>query len=210
MHRAPLLERLIAAGPDAITAAMFVTIWIAPLALGESAVRNAMLMMLVEFVLVHASGFLGAIVLAVDADRRKRILGLLGFSLFYSLFIGAFMLIFQEWWPLLAFGWLLLGKFAGVLGRPRSNDRQARMMASWVFAAVFYLAGIFATVFLPIPRLGMRAELMPQFGLVGEGLWVDEPHRVIAFGAIYFTLTAWMKLRDWAIQSGKTGGVRAG
>ena len=71
--RAPLIERLATALPDAVTAGVFAYIWIAPLALGEGAVRNAMLLMLVEFVLVHASGFLGGVVLAEEASRRSRI-----------------------------------------------------------------------------------------------------------------------------------------
>jgi len=195
----PRFERLIAALPDAVTSAVFISIWMYPFALGDSAIRNAMLIMLVEFILVHASGFLGGVVLADHVTRSKRVMTLLTFAMFYLVFIGAFMIVFREGWPLAAFGWLVLGKFAGVIGRPRSARQRARMTAGWTLGAMFYLGGVFATVFLPVPRLGIGTDAAAQLGLAGSGLWVDEPHRVIAFGAIYFALSAWSKWGDWLV-----------
>lgn len=191
--------RAASALPDAVTAAVFLLLWAAPFALGESGVRNAMLMMLVEFVLVHASGFLGGFVLGDDTARGKRLMILVGFGLFYLMFIGAFVLAFREWWPLAAFAWLLAGKFAVVIGGGGNEAQRARMMAGWALAAVFYLVGVFATAFLPLPRLGLQAELLPALGLKGEGVWIEEPHRVIAFGAFYFGISAWSKWRGWLL-----------
>ena len=54
------LQKLMAL-PDAITASAFVSLWIAPLWLGSRAVSNALLTMLVEFVLIHAAGMLGGV-----------------------------------------------------------------------------------------------------------------------------------------------------
>jgi hypothetical protein len=48
----------------------------------------------------------------------------------------------------------------------------------------------------------MGADIIAQLGLPRSGLWVDEPHRVIAFGAIYFGLSAWSKWRDWRVGAG--------
>jgi hypothetical protein len=190
-----LLPRLIAAVPDAITAGFFLTVWIAPLWLGEGGVRTAMLIMLVEFLVVHASGFLGAIALASTVSRRKRLLALLGFGLFYALFIGAFMLAFKAWWPAAVFGWLLVGKFARVLTRVDDHAAQ-RQMAAWGASVLFYILGVFLTLFLPLPRLGIDAATIPRLGLVGEGAWIDEPHRVVAFGVVYFAALAWYKWLD--------------
>jgi hypothetical protein len=196
--RAPRFERLFAALPDAITSGVFAWIWLYPFALGEGAVRNAMLVMLVEFILVHASGFLGVTVLADTVARSKRIMVLLGFGLFYLLFIGIFMTVFREWWPLAAFGWLLFGKFAGVIGKPASSRQRLRIVAGWGLSVLFYIVGAFATILLPIPQLGIGDEIIPALGLTGSGLWVEQPHRVVAFGTLYFALTAWSKWRDWA------------
>jgi len=52
-------------------------------------------------------------------------------------------------------------------------------------------------VLLPVPRLGITG------GLPGEttGLWVSEPHRALAFGAVYFLAQALFELRppQWAL-----------
>lgn len=188
--------RLAAALPDAVVSASFLVVWIAPFALGERAVRNALLTMLVEFVLMHASGMLGGI--AFDRGRRRanRLFVLAGFTAFYGLFIGAFVLAFDALWPIAVFGWLILGKFAGVFAaRGHTAGEARRMQAEWAASAAFYVGGVFLTLLLPLPRLGMSETLQPAFGLVGGGVWVDEPHRVVAFGALYFAALAWVKWR---------------
>lgn len=188
------LQRLIASFPDAVTAAAFLVLWIAPTALGESAVRNALLVMLVEFVIIHASGMLGAIVLGAAASRGKKLAALLGFGAFYMLFIGAFMLIFGEYWPALVFGWLLLAKFGGVLSRGgRGVGEHERQMAVWLVSFLAYLFGAFATILLPLPRLGLQVDVVATLGLPGSGLWVEQPHRLLAFGFFYFAVLALYK-----------------
>lgn len=192
-------RRLIAALPDAVTAAAFALLWIAPLSLGDSGVRNAMLVMLVEFILVHASGFMGSIMLADGRSRAGRVLALSGFAVFYLLFIGVFAAVFGEWWPVVAFGWLLLGKLVVVIGVHRLDaGERARVMSAWGLAVLFYIGGVFVTTLLPLPRLGVQPDVLPTLGLKGSGLWVEVPHSVLAFGCLYFGVTAWSKWRDWA------------
>ena len=198
----PVLTRAIAALPDAVVAATFLVIWFSPFAFGPRGVRNAMLTMLIEFIVVHASGFLGAVAFAPAVARAKKIASLVGFALFYSVFIGAFVLVFDETWPIWVFGWLLLGKFSGALARHRVDDAEVRrQQAGWAMAAVFYIVGVFLTVMLPVPHFGMNATLLPEFGLTGSGLWVEQPHRVVAFGFLYFAATAWFKWRDFGRRS---------
>lgn len=50
------------------------------------------------------------------------------------------------------------------------------------------LAGAFATVLLPLPELGVRSSMLGPIGEDSGGIWVDEPHRVIAFAFLYFVL----------------------
>src|SRR5690606_12568989 len=109
----PRFERALAALPDAVTASAFLALWLHPLAFGASGVRNGMLVMLVEFILIHSSAFLTAIAFAEGTPRAKRLAMLAGAGLLYLVFIGAFSLAFHAWWPFFAFGWLLLGKAAG-------------------------------------------------------------------------------------------------
>jgi hypothetical protein len=190
-------DRLVAALPDAVTAAFFLTLWIAPLAFGLHGVRNAMLVMLVEFVLIHATGGFGASVFREDLTRAKRFAFLFGTSLFYLLFVSTFALIFEAWWPFLAFAWLLVGKLAmAVDPRRTSTERRVAMQRRWVQTAIVYLLGVFATVILPLPRLGITADVTPHLGLTGSGLWIEQPHTVIAFGTLYFGVLAALGARQ--------------
>ena len=197
-----------AALPDGITAAMFLAVWVHPFVFGALSVKTAMLTMLVEFFLIHATGFFTAIANQPKSDRKLRVGGVLGLSVFYVLMIGAFAWSFGEWWPLLAFGWLAVGKLAWVRNSaPVSDDDTMLQMAAWAGSVVAYLFACFATVVAPVPRLGMTAELQPQFGF-GEGqggLWIEEPQRVVAMGALYFGLLCATKLLAARWRAKRTG-----
>ena len=186
-----------AALPDGITAAMFLAVWIHPFIFGELSVKTAMLTMLVEFFLIHATGFFTAIANQPRSDRKLRIGGVLGLSVFYVLMIGAFAWSFGEWWPLLAFGWLAVGKLAWIRNSaPLSDDDTMWQMAAWAGSVVAYLFACAFTVMVPMPRLGMHEELQPQFGF-GQGqsgLWIEQPQTVVAMGALYFGLLCATKL----------------
>jgi hypothetical protein len=140
--RLPCVERWISALPDSLTALVFLALWIQPLAFGNDGVRNGMLIMLVEFILVHASGFLGGQIFAERISRSRRFLILAGFSVFYLIFVATFALSFDQWWPYIAFGWLMLGKFASVLARNLpSGERLKQLETEWGIGAVVYILG---------------------------------------------------------------------
>ncbi|MCH8479331.1 MAG: hypothetical protein LAT56_15525 [Wenzhouxiangella sp.] len=50
---------------------------------------------------------------------------------------------------------------------------------------MIYLLVAFVTVIVPMPRFGITDT---DYGLPGAGLWMESPHIVVAFGAIYFSL----------------------
>ena len=194
--RLPSHERVRAALPDSASAAVFMVLWITPLAFGASGVRNAMLVMLVEFILVHATGFLGVAAFAGNASRLRKVGMLAGFAALYLVFIAAFAFAFDAWWPFLAFGWLLLGKLGIVFGERGANGRAAQdAPQAWAMSALAYIVAVFATLFLPLPRLGLGDAVLAQLQLPGSGVWVEQPHRVIAAGALYFGMMAWVKWR---------------
>lgn len=186
-----------AALPDALTALMFGAVWCFPFVFGPLSVKTAMLTMLVEFFLIHATGFFTAIANQPTVRPGLRIGGVLGLSLFYLLMIGAFAWSFGEWWPLLAFGWLAIGKLVWIWrGTQVTSDDDAWQMTAWAGSVAAYLLACFATALAPVPRLGMAADLQPEFGF-GDGqggLWIEEPHRVVAMGALYFALLCVAKL----------------
>lgn len=204
------LTRFLTAAPDATTAGLFLTLWISPMRFGPHGVRNAMLVMLVEFLLIHSSAFIGTIALAPGVRRTTKIGSILGFGLFYLVFIAAFAWSFGESWPYYAFGWLLAGKIASALDPRRSPDDAIHAMrSSWALSALLYIAGIFATLLLPMPRFGLDATVVSQLDLPGSGLWVDEPHTVIAFGTFYFGLLAWTKWRGTLLPARTLPGLEA-
>ena len=185
-----------AALPDGITAGMFAGVWWSPFALGPLSVKTALLVMLVEFFLIHATGFFTAIGGSAKVPRTTRMLSLLGLTAFYLVMVGAFAWSFQEWWPLLAFLWLAVGKAVWAWGtRPGVSDAaHASAMAAWGGSVVAYIFGAFLTILVPVPRLGMTEALQEGFGLDGGGLWIEQPQRVVAFGLVYFGLLCIGKL----------------
>ena len=190
-----MIGRLVAAIPDALTSAIFVYAWIAPLDWRPDLVKQLMLVMLMEFLVVHSSGFFGVTIYSDDVSRTRRTFIVLGFAAFYFLFVGGFCLAFQETWPLYSFGWLVFSKFLIVWTNPRARgDEVGRQTAFWAVSALYYLAGVFLTALLPVPRLGITEQVVAQLGLSGGGLWIDEPQTVIAFGALYFALLSLTKL----------------
>lgn len=191
------ITRALRALPDALTASCFLALWFSPLLFGEHGVRNGMLIMLVEFMLIHASVFLGHTAFSSEIDRGKKVKMLAVFAAFYSIFIAAFSLAFGQWWPLLAFSWLLLSKFSLALSRnPASNEIRERMMYEWVVSNIAYLGGVFLTLFIPLPMLGITDAVLDSLDLPGSGFWVDKPHQLIAFGFLYFAVLALTKWRN--------------
>jgi hypothetical protein len=186
--------RVFAAAPDALTALCYAVTWLAPFAWSQGAVKTLMLVMLMEFLVVHSGGFLGATVLADDVSKAKKSLALVGFGAFYLLFATAFSLAFQAWWPVLTFAWLLGSRFALVWLSPLPReDEKSRQMSLWALSVAAYLFAVFMGVLLPLPRLGVSEAVVGQLGLAGSGLWVEKPHTVLCSGLLYFSVMAWSK-----------------
>jgi hypothetical protein len=93
--------------------------------------------------------------------------------------------------------WLLLAKLMRMFTAADSDEARWQRHSDWALTCMLYLGGVFATLFLPLPRLGITREIQPQLGIEGSGEWVSNPHIVIAFGALYFGALAWARWRDF-------------
>ena len=198
----PLTERTqrwLAALPDAVTAGFFLLLWLVPQWLWADALRTGLLMMLVEFILVHATGFLGSMAMVNADDTGRRLKPILLFACFYLLFIAAWSWSFQAWWPLLAFAWLVAGKLVLAWQPLADADKAERLRSEWGISVLAYLGGVFITMLLPLPRLGLSGTVVAAADLPGSGEWVDKPHTVVAFGLLYFGVLAISKLRGWTL-----------
>ena len=176
---------LLAALPDAITAGIFLFAWLHP-TWHPGLPRMLMLVMLIEFLAVHSGGMLGAFALDRSKAMRTRLKAILGLSLFYGLFVFGFAMAFESWWPVWWLLWLVFTKISLAVGPMEDQKRAAMMTAMWGISAAFYVLLVGATTILPVPRLGIDHAAVRMMDLPGEGLWVDQPWRVIAFGFLYF------------------------
>lgn len=190
----PRLGRALAAVPDLITAVACVVVWVAPFAFGAGAVKTVVLMMLMEFLLVHGAGFFTAIAFMDDASRRKRLAMMAGLLLFYALFVAAFAWSFGAWWPVWVFAWLVVGKAVWIFAGPRDRERAVwQQMTAWAFSVAAYLGAVFAGLLLPLPRLGLTPDVVPALGLPGGGEWIERPHTAVAGMALYYFALAAFK-----------------
>jgi hypothetical protein len=147
---------------------------------------DAWLIMIMEFFLVHA-GLMSMGIIMVR-ELRLRALIAIGLAAFYTLFFLAFWHVSGGSPVVLASAVLLAGRLIDAHGGGAMFGERAFVSVTGV---LLYLAGVFATVIPdPFPRFGftseVMAELKPAFGDAG-GLWIDDPQRVVAFGAAYFT-----------------------
>lgn len=184
----PWAPRFASALPDPpLSAGCFAT-WSAPRSVAPWVARGILLTMLLEFIVVHSTGFMGAFAYG-NRSKREPIVGILGLGLLYSLFVAAFSLGFHTWWPLVSFWVLTLNRLTGVLlhrSPAGDEDAQRMFMLSWALGTLCYLVGAVTTSAMDLPRLGFDPAFVASLHLDGGGLWVDEPWRVVAFGAVYF------------------------
>lgn len=199
---------LAAAVPDFAIGFVCLIVWVRPQWLLDDALEFVVMLMLLEFIVIHSSAFLGTTMFASTGTRAKS-LGVLGLGAFYTLFVAGFSLAFKSWWPLASFWGQMGNRLLSVwFGRAPSEEQKQRIQLGWGVTCVCYLLGCFATVLLPIPRLGLTPDVVSRANLSGEGLWIDQPWRVAAFGFLYFTLVGWSELYEhrWAAIRQRTGG----
>ncbi len=191
------LSHSLVALPDCITATVYLLTWFSPFLFGLKAVKYLMLLMLVEFIMVHSGGFLGSIFLDEKLTQARKSMSLIGMGFFYLLFIGAFAFIFEAMWPVYSFLWLLIAKLLGIwLSKKQSTHARESQVRLWGVSVMAYLFAVFFTTLLWLPKFGITATRVSEFGIPGKGLWVEQPHTVIAAGFIYFALLAWFKFKQ--------------
>ncbi len=187
----PPWGRLLSALPDVVTACCCLIVWIAPRALGSDAVKSVLLMMMMEFILVHATGFFTLVASPDGTLPTRRIAMLAGLSLFYMLFVGVWAYVFHVWWPVIVFLWLVVGKVGWIYANPRDRSNETgRQMVAWAFSVVAYLGGVFGGLFLPLPRLGFDDATVASLHIAMKGEWMEHPHTAIAGAVIYYTALA--------------------
>ena len=193
------LRRIVATVPDLVTMGVFALAWIDPRRFGLGLVVSLMVVMLLEFIVMHAGVVIGTVTHSRALDRQEKTRRIGGFGLLYGLFAVAWAVAFRQPWVVPSFAWLLLGKVAAVWLFPVPAAAEVlRQQRIWGYSAMAYLGGVGLTLFLPLPLLGMQPDVVDALNLPGSGAWIDEPHRVLAFGVVYFAAQAAI---DWFVAS---------
>jgi len=196
----PALSRAISAAPELTAAATYAMAWFAPGRLAPALLRSLVLALLVEFLVIHASVLLTAM---VDRSRRAagRSLGSVAFlALLYLGFAGGFAVAFKSWMPLWVVGWLVASRLLTIWVDPRElGEEPQRQQALWAFSALFYILTLAATAILPIPELGVDGVARQRMELPGSGGWIDQPQKAFAMGLAYFGLVGWFEITDWKL-----------
>lgn len=192
--------------PDFGVAAVFLITWIDPTFFGEKMVTSLVMVMLLEFLVVHSAGFMGVIVHG-DGPRHTRILMLLGLTAVYVLFAAGFAAGMRSWWPVQAMLLLTVNRMLPLLFGKMPDARGIDpVMGSWAASVVFYLFAVFAGVMADVPPLGITPEVIAAQGMTVRGEWPEYPYKPIASGTIYFTLQGiWELMLGWWAGRGTSG-----
>ncbi len=191
----PQRARLAAAAPDVTLALIFLVTWIAPAAFGPNAVLNLVFVLVFEFVILHSSAVVVAIVLG-RLDRGGGGRGILLFlSLFYALFAAGFAYVIGAWWPLWTIAALTLNRLT-TLRRHEALEGRARLhvVVVWAMTFGFYFVLMFAVHLLPWPALGITDEIVAALTAQAGGSFVETPQVAMALGVIYYLGVG---LADW-------------
>ncbi|MBL6750704.1 MAG: hypothetical protein ISP90_09280 [Nevskia sp.] len=204
----------LAALPDLLTAAGMLLVWLRPDLVGADWVARGVTTMLLEFFVVHASGFF-AVVMYSDVSRLKRSLALGGLAAIYLAMLAAFAWGLHAWWMVSAFFWLTFGKIQAVWTGPRRREgsrEQNAAIVAWAAGTACYLAAVSATALLQWPVLGVTPQVAAAAGFQGTGLWEQQPHTALAAGVLYFGAMALVRVlvRRWLLAGRSTAPAAAG
>ena len=181
------VRSVVSAIPDFGIAATFLLTWLNPERFGQRAVAHLVGIMLLEFIVIHSSAFMGQVALSKES-RRMKARAILAFGTFYSLFAGGFALSLKSWWPFAAFWLLTANRLLRVTMGGLPTKQEKRLMHSgWVLTTLFYMGFTALTIFVPVPEFGITRDVARAQEFSGDGLWEKEPHRVVASGFLYFT-----------------------
>jgi len=189
-------RQALAAAPDFLLAGWFVLGWAAPHTIGRHAAGMLVGVMVLEFIIIHASI---ALVAAPQMIAKKAADGawwkgeraiLAGLLLMYSIAAAGISAGFKTAWLFAGFWILMANKFIGDWLTPaaQAEERIHRHGARWGVSAGLYLLLTAGSIFIPVPRLAATSAS------TGDGLWEQHPEQAVMMGALYFALLGFCEL----------------
>jgi len=183
--------------PDIGILLLSFALWIAPRAVGVERLEEFLLLFAFEFVAVHAAGVLSLILKPEStALGLPRWMMLFGYLAGVGALVAVIAVLRNEVWPFFAF-WGVTGNRLAAWYRAPDVATRREGMQSWVASPAFYLVSALLTSFMPVPALGISAEVVADAGLVARsGLWAAKPERGLACAILYYGLQAWWRRRQ--------------
>jgi len=177
--------------PDLLNAALLLWLWVEPQRFGTEWFRAGVLTLLLEFIVVNASGPMAGLMYNPKTSARKRSLQVAALGAVYLVFISGYALGFDAWWMLGAFAWLLFGKLQAIwTGAPPTERDLMHAGASWGLSVAVLLGTVLLSVTVDVPQLGASPEFRDAagFNAKGSSVYDAEPHRLLAGAVLYFAL----------------------
>jgi len=181
------LGAVFSAGPLFWLVVTLVRAWSDPMAVdGGLWVRMGVGLMLMEFIVLHSGGFMGALAVGDVAPRRKLAL-FLGLAAFYGLFAWAFAAALGTWTVLKIYGLLMAGRYLTVMAADKVGKTLLLVRSAVGVGA--YLGTVFLTLFVPVPRAVITYDVLDQvYPGRGSGVWEQQPQIAIAAAVLYFAI----------------------
>lgn len=179
--------RVISAIADLILATAFLVTWITPMAFLPRAVTLLMFFMLYECIIVQSASILGLLGYRspLSPNISKPLKAAL--FLFFVLIALGSTLVTQAWWPLVLVPFLAFNRLFLVLwGKMPERAETMFIRRGWLVLTLLYVGLGTLTQVIPVPTLGITSEVLEIQNLEGAGAWIQQPHRIIAFGFLYF------------------------
>lgn len=181
---------------DVVLALAFWATWLQVDSAFMRPIETLLVVMLVEFIVIHSAAMMGGVWLG-DGSVTKRVKMLAGFGVLYIVFAASYAKYAEEWWPVVVMAGLMVNRMLTVVLVPNPDDGvRKKVEAGWARSTMLYLLLTGATVMLPVPRLGISEEVVDAAEIGGGGLWVEQPQKVIALGALYFSALALLEVRS--------------
>jgi hypothetical protein len=187
--------------PSGLLAATYLLVWISPLLFGANRPRDLLLLLLLEFLVIHSSGYLLA-VHGKEKETRQRVKSFLLVFIIYCSFAAGLAIVFKNYFPPLMFVLLFAARATQLRN---ASDRASK---EWSLTTLAYFVAVIGCVFLPVPELGVTQEIVPQLHLPGKGALVSNPQSTFAAGFFYSSFIVYYQLVSGGVikgfrQSGK-------
>ena len=153
---------------------------------GIGFISYLLILLQVEFFVVHSSANIGIIL----ESRLRRLIKsalVLFFSGLYMVIIWFAVSRYSVTWPLWAFAGLTISRIAGIYIGSDPDSRAGVIKSGWAVSVFFYI--VLMAYVMPL-FMSDRAPVVPRNPeLAGKAPWANEPRLAIAFGFLYFAIT---------------------